>query len=204
MVHIPKFNAVLVISALASLVTVSAVPITQPFEGNGTGRTTHLKVLGGNIGAGALPSSGLRGAKAAPSVSGAVAAAPSTVLNGVAPSSSVGLAASQTSPDASFIPSPPTSVAALATETVTQTLVVTVSSPPLATVTVTLAQVEPQAAAGGVIDGVAGGSAGAVAAVGNTPTLTSPVPNLPAATPVAATGPKRVDTPRGGSGPKLI
>ncbi|KAF7441328.1 hypothetical protein PC9H_001677 [Pleurotus ostreatus] len=202
MVHIPKFNAVLVVSALASLITVPAVPITQPFEGNGTGRTTHLKALGGNIGAGALPSSGLRGAKAAPSVAGAVATAPSTAINGVAPSSSVGPAASQTSPDASFIPSRPTSVAAVATETVTQTLVVTVSSPPLATVTVTLAQVEPQAA-GGVIDGVAGGSAG-VAAVGNTPTFTSPAPNLPVATRVAATGPKRDDTPRGGSGPKLI
>ncbi|KAG9225696.1 hypothetical protein CCMSSC00406_0007553 [Pleurotus cornucopiae] len=196
MVYIPKFNAVLVISALASLITVSAVPITQPFEGNGNGRTTHLNALGGNISAGARPSSGLPGAKTAPSVSGGVATAPSTVINGVAPTSSVGLAAAQTSLDASSILSRPTSVAAVATETVTQTLVVTVSSPPLATVTVTLAQVEPQAA-GGVIDGVA--------EVGNTPTFTSPVPNLPAATRVAATGSKREDTPppRGGSGPKV-
>ncbi|KAF9494394.1 hypothetical protein BDN71DRAFT_1431767 [Pleurotus eryngii] len=180
MVYIPKFNAVLVISALTSLMTVSAVPITQPFEGNSNSRTTHLKALGGNISAGARPDSG---AKAAPSVDGGVVAAPSTVINGVAPPSSVGLAAAQTSLDASSILSRSTSVAAVATETVTQTLVVTVLSPPLATAT------------SGVIDGVARGSAGGVAEVSNTPTFTSPVPDLPAATRWAATGSKREDTP---------
>ncbi|KAF4578217.1 hypothetical protein EYR40_001617 [Pleurotus pulmonarius] len=191
MVYILKFNAFFAMSALASLIAVSAVPIVQPFEGNGNGRTTHLKVLGGIVSAAARPSSVLGGAKAAPS----------TVLNAVAPSLSMGLAATQPLGVSSVLVEPSQSpVAAAATQTVTQTLVVTVSSPPVATVTVTVAQaqVDPQAT-GEAIDGVAGGSAG----VAITPTFALPVPNLPAVTRVTATGPKREDTPPG-SGPKVV
>lgn len=111
---------------------------------------------------------------------GGVAAAPSTVINGVAPPSSVGLPATQALGVSSILSVQASqSPVAAATQTVTQTLVVTVSSPPLATVTVTLTQIqaEPQAT---VIESDAGGGAGGVADVGNTPTFASPVPNLPA------------------------
>ncbi|KAL4267506.1 hypothetical protein AB1N83_001035 [Pleurotus pulmonarius] len=191
MVYIPKFDALLAMSALASLIAVSAVPIAQHFEGNGKGGTTHLKAVGGNVSAGARPSSLLGGAKAAPS----------TVIGAVAPSLSMGLAATQPLGVSSvLVEASQSPVAAAATQTVTQTLVVTVSSPPLATVTVTVAQdqVDPQAT-GEAIDGVAGGVAG----VAITPTFALPVPNLPAVTRVTATGPKREDTPPG-SGPKVI
>ncbi len=136
---------------------------------------------------------------------GGAEAAPSTVIGAVAPSLSVGLAATQPLGVSSvLVEASQSPVAAAATQTVTQTLVVTVSSPPLATVTVTVAQAQadPQAT-GEAIDGVAGGSAGGVAGVAITPTFALPVPNLPAVTRVTATGPKREDTPPG-SGPKVI